>query len=314
MGDRVGIGQRLTSWAQNHARNLVASLGDMWRHPASSVLTAGVIGITLSLPAGLSVVVDNGRALAAGWDRAARISVFMVADAGATEARALRSTLLARADVGEVELLAPEVALEEFRAHSGFGEALSALDQNPLPYVLVVTPGLSATGASQVDALASTISAAADVDQVVVDTAWIARFQALMGIVQRAVTLIALLLAVAVVIIVGNTIRLDIQHRSAEIEVMKLIGASDAFIRRPFLYSGLWYGIGGGVLAWVLVSSTLLMLDGPVQRLAGLYGSGYQLDGLGPAGVVGLMGAGSLLGWLGSWLAVGRHLRSIEPR
>ena len=167
--------------------------------------------------------------------------------------------------------------------------------------------------AAQVDALATEIQGLEGVDQVVVDTAWIARFQALMGIVQRAVTLVALLLAIAVVIIVGNTIRLDIQHRSAEIEVMKLIGASDAFIRRPFLYSGLWYGVMGGVLAWILVSTTLWLLEGPVQRLAGLYGSGYSLTGLSFLGILGLLGAGSLLGWLGSWLAVGRHLRAIEP-
>ncbi|NNF67109.1 MAG: hypothetical protein HKM98_06340 [Gammaproteobacteria bacterium] len=123
----------------------------------------------------------------------------------------------------------------------------------------------------------------------------------------------AFMLALAVVLIVGNTIRLDIENRRAEIEVCKLVGGSDAFVRRPFLYGGLWYGLGGGILALLLTEISLLLLRGPVTKLAGLYGSGFSLKGLGFGGVLMLIVGSSLLGWAGSWVATTRHLRNIEP-
>ena len=140
-----------------------------------------------------------------------------------------------------------------------------------------------------------------------------ARLQAMLEVVRRVVLLAAVMLAVGVVIIIGNTIRLDIQNRRDEIEVTKLIGATDAFIRRPFLYTGIWYGLMGGLLALALVASSLWALDEPIRRLSGLYGSGFRLQGPGPAGGVGLALAGIALGWLGSWVSATRNMRRIEP-
>lgn len=303
----------LRAWAAHHAQNMFATLGELYRHPVSSLMTVGVIGVTLALPAALHVLVSNARDAAGGLDSGVRLSVFMEPGAGDTEARRLGDAIRERDGVAGVEVIGPEEALAEFREHSGFGEALQVLESNPLPPVLVVTPALSHRSPAQAEVLARDLGREERVDLVVLDTEWLARLQALLSIARRSAAVVAGLLAFAVIIIVGNTIRLDIENRRTEIEVVKLVGGSDAFIRRPFLYGGLWYGLAGGVMAWILVSGTLLALDGPVRRLSGLYGSDYGLSGLGPDGVLTLLLAGGALGWAGSWLAVARHLRDIEP-
>ena len=153
-----------------------------------------------------------------------------------------------------------------------------------------------------------------ETDFVQVDTEWVQRFLVILDMLQRAITIGSLLLGAAIIVIIGNTIRLDIQNRREEIEVTKLIGASNAFVRRPFLYSGLWYGLGGGALALMLIGYGVYMLDVPAGRLAGLYGSSYHVLSLDLAESLAIVGTGVLLGLTGSWLAVARHLRRIEPR
>lgn len=295
-----------------HAQVLVATLGRTWRAPGASLLTVAVIGIALALPAGMSVLVDNVRALSGAWDGAARISVFLKQDVDDAGAQKLAAAVGREPGVASVKLITAGEALAEFRRRSGFGAALDALDRNPLPAVLVVTP-LSAADVGAATQLARTLQKQPGVDNVELDRAWLERLHALMTIAERLILVIAALFALGVIIIIGNTIRLDIQNRRAEIEVSKLIGATDAFIRRPFLYTGLWYGVGGGIAAWLLVSAALWLLHDPVRYLAGLYGSGFALHGLDTGGVLTLLAAGAALGWAGSWLAVSRHLGEIEP-
>jgi cell division transport system permease protein len=204
--------------------------------------------------------------------------------------------------------------LAEFRSLAGFEDALSALDGNPLPAVVVIEPAPGTPrSASALESLARTLDDIEGVDRIQVDLEWVERLYALLDLIERGVGLFAVLLAAGVLLIVGNTIRLDILNRRQEIEVTKLIGASDAFIRRPFLYGGLWFGLLGAVAAWLLLALTGMLLAGPTARLASAYGSGFRLSGLGGAESLGLLGAGVALGLLGSWLAVGRHLRAIEP-
>jgi cell division transport system permease protein len=152
------------------------------------------------------------------------------------------------------------------------------------------------------------------VDVVQLDTEWVSRFNAILDVVRRVVLLAAALFAAGILVIVGNTIRLDIENRRVEIEVTKLVGGNDAFVRRPFLYNGVWYGLGGGTLAWLVVTSVVLALADPVQRIAGLYGSGFALHGLDLASSAALVGGGMLLGWLGSFIVATRELRGIEPK
>ena len=306
---RPGIGHFLA----RHARMFVGSVGRLVRHPLATLMTVAVIGIALALPAALQLFVTNGRDLSGHWDDAIEVSIYLERSVSAEEARTIAEKLDDDETIAEVALITADEALEEFRAHSGFGEALEALPDNPLPNLIVLLPAPGHNTADDIEALAARLEGELPADLVQVDTEWVGRFHAMLEIIRRVVTLAAALLALGVVIIVGNTIRLDIQNRRDEIEVAKLIGATDAFIRRPFLYSGAWYGLFGGVAAWLLVSMALWATGGPVQQLALLYQSQFRLIAADAGTVLTLLVGGALLGLLGSWLAVGRHLAAIEP-
>jgi cell division transport system permease protein len=297
----------------DHARVLVASLGRLVSHPLSTLMTVAVIGIALALPAGLHLIVTNGRALSGQWAGAAELSVYLRPGTDLATAKKIAGELESDPIIAEVRLIANDEALAEFREYSGFGSALDVLPDNPLPHVIVILPADDHRSAQAVDDLRQRLADELPADLVQADTAWVARLQAMLDLVRRTVFLAGLFLALGVLIIVGNTIRLDIQNRRDEIEVSKLVGATDAFIRRPFLYTGTWYGILGGLLALGLVTGSLFALDDPVRRLSGLYGSGFRLTGPGLAGGSGLIAAGIVLGWLGSWVSATRTMRRIEP-
>jgi cell division transport system permease protein len=273
-----------------------------------------VIGIALALPACLHVLVQNVRAASGGWSNALDISVYMKSATNLDETKRAADRIRARRDVQEVTVIPADDALAEFRKNSGFGEALDALKDNPLPHALVVRPAAEYQNPAQVQALTEELRKVEGVDLVQLDTEWVSRFNAILDVVRRVVFLAAGLFALGIMVIVGNTIRLDIENRRDEIEVTKLVGGSDAFVRRPFLYNGLWYGLGGGLIAGAIVAVVILVLADPVQRIAGLYGSGFRLHGLGLEGWAVLLAGGVLLGWLGSFIAATRELRGIEPK
>lgn len=301
----------MSAWLLRHAQTLFFTLGKLWRTPLSTAMTVAVIGIALALPAGLQVLINNTRALSGAWDASARVSVYLQNNATGAQARELADKLRQRADIAGLEYVTPEQALEQFTQFSGLGDVASALDKNPLPPTLIIQP--ADTRPDAVSALADSLRKEPLAAKVQLDTRWLKRLNAILDIIRRGVIVIAVLFGLAVIVVTSNTIRLDIQNHRPEIEVQKLVGATDGFIRRPFLYTGLWYGISGGLMAWLITGISLLVLDGPVHELAGLYGSDFDLRGL-PLDTVALMlGAGALLGWLGSWTAVTRHLGAIEP-
>ncbi len=304
----------MKQWLERHVQTFVGSLGRLWQHPFSTLLTVLVIGIALALPACLHVLVQNVRAASGGWSNALDISVYMKPAATLEQARQAAERVRKRRDVEDVKLVEADDALEEFRRNSGFGEALDALKDNPLPHALVVRPAAEFREASQVEGLTAELRKIDHVDLVQLDTAWVSRFNAILDVVRRVVLLAAGLFALGILVIVGNTIRLDIENRRDEIEVTKLVGGSDAFVRRPFLYSGVWYGLGGAVIAWLIVSIVISVLGDPVQRIAGLYGSTFELNGLRLEGTGVLLLGGVVLGWLGSFIAATRELRGIEPK
>jgi len=213
-----------------------------------------------------------------------------------------------------VDVISREQALAEFKRQSGFGDALTALDDNPLPAVVVVTPKLEHADANTIQALADSLKQDKAVEFTQLDRQWLQRLYGIMDIVGRGVVILGAALALAVILVVGNTIRLAIQNRRQEIVVVKLIGGTDAFIRRPFLYTGFWYGLFGGIIALILVEVALWLIDGPVADLAGLYASSFSLHKLDAVTITTLLIFSILLGLVGSWVAVGRHLREIEPR
>lgn len=297
---------------QEHLRVALYTLGRLWRSPFSTLLTAAVIGITLALPAGLHVLVRNVNAVSYSWEGSLQASLFLKDSVTPEGGRALTAALENRPDVARAQYLSREQSLAEFRELSGFGQALDLLEDNPLPAVVVVTPARELERADM-DRLVDALSALPEVEVAKLDQKWLDRLYAILAIIERVVALIAGLLALAVVVTVGNTIRLDIESRRDEIVVMRLIGAPDSFIRRPFLYIGMWYGLAGGVLAWTLVHGALWLLAGPAQRLAGLYDSRFSLAGLPwDASLLVLVG-GVVLGMAGAALTLGRHLDRYEP-
>jgi len=295
-----------------HRANLVGAIKRLAAQPFASLLTILVIATALALPAGLRVAVNNADAVSDSWQGAADFTVYLKLDVSEEAARRTVHALEARADVASVTLIDRDAALAEFRARSGFGEALDALGGNPLPHTLVVSPASGV--ATDVEALAKAIGTLPETDLVQVDTAWVARLRAMLALADRLVDFATVLLALAVAIVIGNTIRLEINNRSVEIEVTKLVGGTDGFIRRPFLYLGLCYGLAGAVVALAVVAVALLLLGPPVRALAALYGSGFSLAGLSlrESGI--LLAGGAILGWAGAGLAAARHLRAIEPK
>jgi cell division transport system permease protein len=301
-------------WFERHVQTFVGSLGRLWSKPFSTLLTIMVIGIALALPACLHVLVQNVRSASGGWGNALDISVYMKPKATLEQAKQAAERIRKRRDVESVTLVKADDALEEFRRSSGFGEALDALKDNPLPHALVVRPAGEARESSRVAGLSEELRKIDGVDIVQLDTAWVSRFNAILDVVRRIVLLALGLFALGVLVIVGNTIRLDIENRRDEIEVTKLVGGSNAFVRRPFLYNGVWYGLGGGLIAWLVVTVVMTALGEPVQRIAGLYGSRFELRGLGLEGSAALLLGGAALGWIGSYIASTRQLRGIEPK
>jgi cell division transport system permease protein len=303
----------IQAYFARHAQTLVGSLGRIVNQPFATLMTMGVVAVALALPLLLSLFLSNLSAATGNWNDAFDLSVYMNKKASAARAASVAKQLRQRGDVATVRVITADQALAQFRNDSGFGKALDALSDNPLPDTLIVTPTLPASTPQGTDALKQVIATIADVQAVQLDTEWVKRLHAMLDILRRVVLLTAGLLGAGVVLIVGNTIRLDILNRRQEIEVMKLVGASDGFARRPFLYSGIWYGLGGGLIALILVAVAAVILAKPVDSLAKLYGSQFRLRGLGFTTTVGVLGLAVGLAWLGSWLAATRHIRSIEP-
>lgn len=302
----------IKAYAAQHVQAFFYSLGQLWCARAATLMTVVVIGIALALPTALYLVLGHAQQVGAGWKGGTQVTLFLKQEVSDEEARTLAVRLRTWPALASVRAISRTEALEEFRRLSGFGAALDALDENPLPAVLVLVLQLGEIedGAGR---LLEQVRALPEVELAEFDEQWLKRLHAIMAVIERAVQLLALLLAVAVLFIVGNTLRLAVQSRSDEIEVSKLIGASDAFIRRPFLYSGMWHGALGGVCAWVMVSLALWLLNGPVQRLAALYQSDFSLSGLSFTLTLWLVSTGAVLGLLGAWISVGRHLANIEP-
>lgn len=308
-----GLQDRFTAYLREHYRTLVLSLGRLYRTSFSSIMTTAVIGIALALPCGMYLLLMNLQSIAGEWDQATQITLYLKQGVTDDQIRGLENTLNIRTELAEVVFINADQALEDFREHSGLADVIDSLDKNPLPATFQLYPVKSAQNPAALNALTEELQTIPEVEHAQLDMQWLQRLYSLMDIARRISLIITIMLAISVLLVVGNTIRLDIQNRREEIEVTKLIGGTNAFIRRPFLYGGLWYGILGGLLALMITQVALGLLAQPVKRLAGLYSSDYQISGLGVSGNLLLLLLSLALGWLGSWLAVTRHLGQIEP-
>jgi cell division transport system permease protein len=297
-----------------HLQALLGSLGRLVRSPLATFMTLLVIALALALPTALRVFVSNAQAATGNFANAIDLSVYLKTDVPLAKAQQLAQAAQQRHEVAAVTLVPADKGLEDFRTYSGFGDALTALQENPLPHVLQVRPRPEDSSPAALESLRHYFSAWPEVDLVQIDSEWVMRFNAILAVLRRLLIIAAALLGVGVLAVIGNTIRLEIAGRRAEIEVTKLVGGSNAFVRRPFLYTGVLFGLGGALLAWAIIAVAVAVLDEPVANLARLYGSRYLLRGPSGEDVGILLGAGAALGWLGAWISAARHLRVIQPR
>jgi cell division transport system permease protein len=304
----------VASYGARHMQALLASLGRLARNPFGTLLTLIVIALALALPLGLELFVTNARAATGGFANAVDLSVYLKTDVPLAKAEQLAQSARAHSGVAQIEVISADAALAEFRQYSGFGAALGVLSANPLPNVLHVHPTADAESTDALQSLRHYFIAWPEVDLVQIDAQWVMRFNAILEVLRRLLIIAAAILGAGVVAVIGNTIRLEILNRRGEIEVTKLVGGSNRFVRRPFLYAGTLYGLGGALLAWGIVAGAIAVLAPPVAELAKSYGSRYGLIGPTPQELGLLIAGGVVLGWLGAWLSATRHLKSIEPR
>lgn len=300
---RVGV------WIDHHLHSIAFSLGRAMRKPWATLLTIVVMALALALPLGLSIALDNVKLLAGSVQQSREINLFLKVEIGAEAARTLAGELRARPDVAQVTLRTPAQGLTELRESAKLDEAIDALGDNPLPTLLVVTPTETADDAQ----LAGALQALPQADQVQHDALWRKRLDGWLHFGERLVQVLSALLGVGAVLVVGNTVRLDIQSRREEIGVLQLLGASDGFIRRPFLYLGAWYGLGAGAVALALIAASGLALRAPLAILADSYGSSFTLHGLDLLHSAMVLVGTLVLGWLGAWLVTGHFLRQTRP-
>lgn len=312
---RPSFSSRFKEFFIRHLQVFFYSLGLLSRAPFATLLTASALGIALALPAGLYVILDHASQLSGDFSSINQISLFMNKDISQKQLNTIKTQLQAYPEIAEVKHISRDSALQEFQENSGFGDALKALKSNPLPDLLIVYPSMTHNDPQQINELLQRLQTIKQVDLVQLDIQWLQRLYAILHIGQRGILIIGSLLALAVLLIVGNTIRLAIENRRSEIVVMKLIGATNSFIRRPFFYTGFWYGLLGSLIAILLVNISLIIINDPLAHLSSLYDS--EIFSLGLMGIkisASLLFSGCLLGLLGARLAVGKHLKEIEPK
>ncbi len=294
-------------WLDQHLYSFVSSLGRVLQRPWTTLLTIGVMAVALALPLGLALALANLQQFAGSVEQSRRIDLFLETQVSVERAQALAAELRGRGDVALIEVRTPEQGLAEFRERSGLADTLDALEENPLPSLLVITPrGKDASLVAALDRLPET-------GLLQHDAAWRERLQGWLRFGERLAWVLALLFGLGALLVVGNTVRLDIQSRREEIGVLQLLGATDGFIRRPFIYLGAWYGVAAGALALALLVGAGQALREPLQALAQSYGSGFALGGLDPLRGVLFLLAATFIGWLGAWLVTGHFLRQTRP-
>ena len=308
-----GIISRISAWWMHHLQSMVFSLGKLYRSPSATLMTITVIGITLTLPGGFYLLLKNIENVSGDLRSSTQITLYMDLDLSLDKARKFEQSLKTNPLIDHTGLTSRTSALEEFRQTSGFGKTLEQLENNPLPHTIIVQP-VDALETLTLKTLLIKLEATPEVDLAKLDTEWLERLYTLIEIAKRSVIIISILFSFAVLLIIGNTIRLDIQNRYQEIIVTKLIGATNSFIRRPFLYGGVWYGLFGGLLAWLIIELSIIALTGPFNTLNVLYQSSFQLITFTLTDFLILISSSTLLGLAGSWLAVARHLNEIEPK
>lgn len=309
---QASFSARFNGWRLHHVQMFFDSFKRLLQTPIASLVMLLVIAIAIALPAGLYLFLSNAQLISSKWDGTASISLYLRSQVTPNSAKSIIIELNKNSQIESTQYISKEDALKEFKQYSGFGEALNYLEGNPLPSLILVKP--RHLNLDKQEELLNQLKKMPEVEEASLDLAWVKRLYYIMQIANRLILVLGILLSLAVLLIVGNTIRLAIDNRRQEIVVIKLVGATNAFVRRPFLYTGFWYGFGGGILAWALLSIALFWLKAPVAFLATSYASDFSIMGLNLKFSIFLILLTAFLGWLGAWLAVGNHIKQIEMR
>ncbi|MBD8513336.1 cell division protein FtsX [Photobacterium sp. CAU 1568] len=307
------MARKAQSWFSVQRQVGKQALTDLWRRPVGNVLTLAVLAFALTLPACFYLAAKNIAIVSQAWQNPTQLTVYMAPGAGDADARTLRESLAGWTEISSADYVSPQQGLDEFREHAGFAKALSLLDDNPLPAVLIIKPSVQWQSGSQAEILARKLSEQAGVDDVRLDSDWLQRLEAIKQLSVTLTMIMAGLMLLAVFLIVGNTLRLQLQNQKEAVQVMKLVGATNTYILRPFLYTGAWYGLLASVAALVLTTLVSFILESAVDKLAALYGSDFHLTGLAWDECLLLILLSALLGILAARLSAGRHLKEIEP-
>lgn len=301
------------AYRNHHAQALFSSLGRLVASRLSSAMTITVLAIAISLASGFYILVANLQQLAGNLEASNQISLFLKDEISETRANKFVNSIRQNPDIQDVKLITKDQALEEFRSYSGFGEAIKALEKNPLPVVVQVLPKNSLEDEQALEALLDDFKRSAEVDFAQIDMQWVKRLKSIMTIARLGVTLLSFLLGTGVLFITANTIRLELHNRRDEVVIAKLVGATNGFIHRPFLYSGFWIGFFSGVAAWFIVTTIMLILKQPIETLSRLYDDAFHVVFLGFAETLALLFISSVLGVVGSWIVLHFQLRQLKP-
>lgn len=310
---KISALSRLFLFLVKQIKAIKTSFGQLSLSSLTSIMTFAVIGIALALPMGLYVLLKNVQTATSGLHHTAQISIYLDIGIHKDQIDNLQRLLRVDNDIAQVQYIPPDIGLKNFQKQFGFDKILSEFKENPLPGVIVIQPEANIRTSLQINQLVARLKRLPQINQVQSDRDWLERLNAIIMLGHHIIYALWILFMLAVLLIVGHTIRLTTQNHHDEIVVTKLLGATDRFIRRPFLYSGIIYGISGAIIAWLLVDSTLWWLQNSITRLSELYGSNFQPMGLDIKSTLFLLAGGAILGYLGSWLAVARHISMIEP-
>jgi len=311
---KVSFLGRVSAAIHQHAEQFLSSFRELWKTPFSTLMTILVLGLALSLPSIFQVVYKNVIRVNGQWDSASEVSLFLKKGISEQRVQVLINKLGLYEDIETVTYITSHQALEEFKEMSGFSKALNYLSENPLPGVLVVVPTKNAKNSAGSKLLVAKLQREAGIDFVKVDTDWIEKLQAILALVMDIAFALAVLLLLAVLLIVSNTIRLNILNQSSEIEVLKLVGATNRFIQRPFLYAGAWYGLLGGCVALLLTFIMVQWLQSGVANVVGLYQSQFNIVMLNLEETTILIGLSTFLGFIAAYISVKQYLVKIEPK
>lgn len=309
-----GLSQRLEAWRDNHRLVALQSIQRLIANPISSSMTLLVLAIAITLPAALNIAIGNFAQLSGQAGESVQMSIYLQADVATERGQLLARQIADWQGVANTEYVSPQQARDSFSGIEGFDEIISSLPTNPLPGTIIVNISEDSLTVNQANELKSKAQSLESVELAKIDLEWLQKLRAIIGLAEQLAAGLTLLLGIGVVLVVGNTIKLAIDNRRDEIIVTKLVGATNAFVRRPFLYMGLWFGFGGAVLALIMLILCKLVITSSLEAISELYGADIGITGLGFAPALYILISGALLGWIGAWLASSRHIRALEPR